>query len=132
MKALLLTFLLLGSTSAMAKRLVVLANIALLPESGYATMPKDAGCDKQTDSGDLLGMCVGGWSRYCLTGVTLLDGTRFEDTIALIYTRTRFLVAGGASHYAALMHRRPRAMAPNIRLFRPAVRTKRERRSDVL
>jgi hypothetical protein len=85
MKALLLTFLLLGSTSAMAKRLVVLANIALLPESGYATMPKDAGCDKQTDSGDLLGMCVGGWSRYCLTGVTLLDGTRFEDTIALIY-----------------------------------------------
>jgi hypothetical protein len=85
MKALLLKVLLLGCTSAMAKRLVVLADIALLPESGYATMPKDAGCDKQTDSGDLLVMCVGGWSRYRLTGVTLLNGTRFGDTIALIY-----------------------------------------------
>jgi hypothetical protein len=30
-------------------------------------------------------LCVGGWSRYRLTGVTHLNGTRFKDTIALIY-----------------------------------------------
>jgi hypothetical protein len=85
MKALLLALLVLGPISAMAKHLVVLADIALLPNSGYAEMPKDPDCDKSTESGDLFVVCVGGWTRYRLTGVTRLNGTRFEDTIALIY-----------------------------------------------
>ena len=69
--------------------------------------------------------------RYRLTGVTLRNGARFE-TRSRSSTRTRFSVAGGASHYSALMHRMRRATAPNIGLFRPAVRTKCEHGSDVL
>jgi hypothetical protein len=63
MKAPLLALLVLGPTSAMAKHLVVLADITLLPNSRYAEMPKDPGCDNPTESGDLFVVCVGGWSR---------------------------------------------------------------------
>jgi hypothetical protein len=84
MKALLLAFLVLGPTFAMAKQLVVLADIALLPGSGYAEM-KEPGCDTIAEPGDPVLLCVGGWSRYRLTGVTRLNGTRLKDTIALVY-----------------------------------------------
>jgi hypothetical protein len=84
MKAVLVALLVLGSASAVAKHLVVLADIALMPDSGYAKM-KDPDCDKPAESGDLFVLCIGGWARYRLTGVTHLNGTRIEDTIALIY-----------------------------------------------
>ena len=85
MKAILLAFLVLSFTSAMAKQLVVLADIALLPDSGYAKMAKEPDCDKPTESGDLYVVCVSAWARYRLTGVTRLNGTRLGETIALIY-----------------------------------------------
>ncbi len=84
MKRLLLAFLVLAPISATAQHLVVLADIALLQDSGYARM-KEHGCDKPTESGDLVVVCLGGWSRYRLTGVTSRNGIRLEDTIALIY-----------------------------------------------
>jgi hypothetical protein len=97
MKALLLAFLVLGPTSVTAKYLVVLADITLLPGSGYAEMPKDLECDKPAKSVDLVVVCVGGWSRYQLRNITCLDGTRMEDTTALIYADP---VLGGRWHLA--------------------------------
>jgi hypothetical protein len=85
MKGLLFAFLVLGPTLAMAKSLVVFADIALLPDSGFTEMAKDPECGKPTESGDLYVICLGGWSRYSLTRVTRLNGVRLEDTIALIY-----------------------------------------------
>jgi hypothetical protein len=93
MKTLLLAFLALGPTSTIAEQLVVLADIALVPQSGYAEM-KEPGCNEPSESGEFL-LCVGGWSRYRLTGVTRLNGTRFKDTIALIYADP---VLGGRWH----------------------------------
>jgi hypothetical protein len=83
MKTLLLALLALGPTSAIGEELVVLADIALVQQSGYAEM-KEPGCNESSESGELL-LCVGGWSRYRLTGVTRLNGTRIKDTIALVY-----------------------------------------------
>jgi hypothetical protein len=86
MRALFLAFFLLGSASAMANRLIVHADIAYLPEAGYARVPRDPDCDKPTASGDLVTICLWGWSRYRLTGVTRLDGAHVDDTVALIYS----------------------------------------------
>jgi hypothetical protein len=80
MKAVLLAFLILGSSSAVAKHLVVLADIALMPDSAYAKM-KEPDCDEPTESGDLFVLCIGGWTRYRLTGVTLLNGTRWRTRL---------------------------------------------------
>jgi len=85
MKALLLAILFLGPSFAVAQQLVVLADIALLPDSSYAEM-KEPGCNKTTTKpGEPALICVGGWSRYRLTGVTRLNGAHLKDTIALIY-----------------------------------------------
>jgi hypothetical protein len=84
MKALFLVILLLGSVSARAKDLIVLADIAFLPQADYANMPKDPECDKPDASGRVV-VCVGGWGRFRLTGVSQLNGAHFADTIALIY-----------------------------------------------
>ena len=86
MRVLILSFLLLGSTYAEAKDIVVLADIALLQDSHYAEM-KEPGCnDTTTEPGDLIPLCNAGWSRYRLTGITRLNGKRLRDTIALIYS----------------------------------------------
>jgi hypothetical protein len=84
MKRLFLAFLLLGPASAIAKELVVLADITLLPHSAYAEM-KEPGCDGPGDPGEIQVLCIGGWSRYHLTDVTRLNGMRLKDTVALIY-----------------------------------------------
>jgi len=76
-------FLFLGPSLAAAKPLVVLADIALLPDAKYAEM-KEPDCNEPSESGELI-LCGGGWSRYRLTGITRLNGTRLKDTIALIY-----------------------------------------------
>jgi hypothetical protein len=57
MKALLLALLFLGPTFAVAKQLVVLADIALLPDSSYAEMK---------EPGDPVLLCVGGWRAMAL------------------------------------------------------------------
>jgi hypothetical protein len=85
MKTVLFALLLLSSPHATANRLVILADISLLPESGYANMPQDPECGRPAVPLELTVICVGGWSRYRLSGVTRLNGEHLEDITALIY-----------------------------------------------
>jgi len=84
MKALVFALFVLGSLPAAAKRLVVVANIAKLPDSAYAVMPKGPPCDRLDDSGDMV-VCTAEWTRYRLTAVTRLNGAHLADTIALLF-----------------------------------------------